>query len=131
MICSVGVSVSLSLITACAGKAILSFLTSDPWIIRTGSIILFVDVVLEIGRAINMFAVNALRSAGDIYFPVALGIVVMWTVAVFGSWFLGIHLGLGLVAMWVAFLLDENIRGFVFVKRWKSMKWAGKDFVSA
>lgn len=40
-----------------------------------------------------------------------------------------IHLGWGLVGMWCAFLLDENIRAFIFVKRWNSLKWAKKGFV--
>ena len=75
-----------------------------------------------------MFAVNALRTAGDIYFPVSVGIVVQWLVAVAGSYLAGIAFGFGLVAMWLAFLLDENIRAFIFIKRWNSMKWAGKSF---
>jgi Na+-driven multidrug efflux pump len=32
--------------------------------------------------------------------------------------------------MWVAFLLDENIRGAIFVRRWYSMKWTTKGFVA-
>lgn len=125
---SVCASFSLSLLTAVAGRGILSLLTGNTWIIATGSAVLWIDVMLEIGRAVNLFAVNALRTSGDIYFPVAVGIVVMWTVAVFGSWLLGISLGWGLVAMWVAFMLDENIRGVIFIRRWNSMKWAGKQF---
>ena len=42
--------------------------------------------MLEHGRALNFFGVNALRSAGDIYFPVNVGIIVMWTVQVIGSY---------------------------------------------
>ena len=127
---SVGASFSLSLLTALAGPYILSFLTDNPWIIATGSAVLWIDVALETGRAVNFFAVNALRSAGDIYFPVSVGIVVMWSVSVLGSWLLGIHLGLGLVAMWVAFMLDEDIRGIIFIFRWRSMKWVGKQFTA-
>ena len=125
----VAMSVSLSLLTAIFGKQILSMLTSDPWIITTGASILWVEVLLEHGRALNFFGVNALRSTGDIYFPVNVGICVMWTVQVIGSYVLGISMGWGLVAMWAIFALDENIRGFIFVRRWNSFKWAGKGFV--
>lgn len=125
----VTMSVSLSLLTAIFGKQILSMLTSDPWIITTGASILWVEVLLEHGRALNFFGVNALRSTGDIYFPVNVGICVMWTVQVIGSYVLGISMGWGLVAMWAIFALDENIRGFIFVHRWNSFKWAGKGFV--
>ncbi len=125
----VAFSVSLSLLTALLGKPILSMLTSDPWIISTGAAILWVEVLLEHGRALNFFGVNALRSAGDIYFPVILGIIVMWGVQVVGSYLLGITLGWGLIAMWVIFALDENIRGLIFMHRWSSFKWVGKSFL--
>ena len=125
----VTMSVSLSLLIAIFGKQILSMLTSDPWIITTGASILWVEVLLEHGRALNFFGVNALRSTGDIYFPVNVGICVMWTVQVIGSYVLGISMGWGLVAMWAIFALDENIRGLIFVHRWNSFKWAGKGFV--
>lgn len=125
----VTMSVSLSLLTAIFGKQILSILTSDPWIIATGASLLWVEVLLEHGRALNFFGVNALRSTGDIYFPVNVGIIVMWTVQVIGSYVLGISMGWGLVAMWAIFALDENIRGFIFVRRWNSFKWAKKGFV--
>ena len=122
-------SVTLALLTAIFGKHILGMLTSDPWIISTGATILWVEVLLENGRALNFFGVNSLRSAGDIYFPVLVGIVVMWGVQVVGSYVLGISLGWGLVAMWIVFALDENIRGFIFIRRWNSFKWVGKGFL--
>jgi Na+-driven multidrug efflux pump len=125
----VSMSVSLSLLTAIFGKHILGMLTSDPWIIATGSVILWVEILLENGRALNFFGVNALRSAGDIYFPVLVGIVVMWGVQVVGSYVLGIGLGWGLVAMWAVFALDENIRGLIFLRRWNSFRWVGKGFL--
>ena len=122
-------SVTLALLTAIFGKHILGMLTSDPWIISTGATILWVEVLLENGRALHFFGVNSLRSAGDIYFPVLVGIVVMWGVQVVGSYLLGISLGWGLVAMWIIFALDENIRGFIFIRRWNSFKWVGKGFL--
>ena len=122
-------SVTLAMLTAIFGKHILGMLTSDPWIISTGATILWVEVLLENGRALNFFGVNSLRSAGDIYFPVLVGIVVMWGVQVVGSYLFGISLGWGLVAMWIIFALDENIRGFIFIRRWNSFKWVGKGFL--
>jgi putative MATE family efflux protein len=127
----VAMSVSLSLVTAIFGRHILGMLTTDPWIISTGATILWIEILLENGRALNFFGVNSLRSAGDIYFPVLVGIVVMWGVQVVGSYVLGISLGWGLIAMWAVFALDENIRGFIFLRRWNSFKWVGKSFVGS
>ena len=125
------VSVSLALLTAIFGRHILGMLTADPWIISTGAAILWIEVILENGRALNFFGVNALRSSGDIYFPVLVGIVVMWGVQVVGSYILGISLGWGIIAMWAVFALDENIRGFIFLRRWNTFKWVGKSFTNS
>ena len=125
------VSVTLALLTAIFGRHILGMLTADPWIISTGAAILWIEVLLENGRALNFFGVNALRSSGDIYFPVLVGIVVMWGVQVVGSYILGISLGWGIIAMWAVFALDENIRGFIFLRRWNTFKWVGKSFTDS
>lgn len=126
---AVSVSLSLSVATAFAGQSIMSLLTQNPEIVLLGASVLWVDIFVELGRAINIFSVNALRSAGDIYFPVTVGIVVMWLVSVLGSYLFGITLGWGLVGMWAAFALDEVIRGVIFVWRWRSMKWSDKAFI--
>lgn len=122
-------SVILTFVTAVFGRQLMSLLTTDPWIIATGASILWIEVLLENGRALNFFGVNALRSAGDIYYPVCVGIVVMWGIQVVGSYILGISLGWGLVAMWAVFALDENIRGLIFLRRWNSFRWVGKGFL--
>lgn len=126
---SIFVSLVLSCLWAICGHAIFDWLTDNEEIIRMGVTILVVDVMVEIGRAVNIYATNALRSAGDVNYPFYVGLIVQWTVSVGLSYFLGICLGWGLVGMWCAFLLDENIRAFIFVKRWNSLKWARKGFV--
>lgn len=128
---SVMITFILSCVLAASGRTILGWLTTNPEIIRMGVIVLVIDTVLEIGRPINIFATNALRAAGDVNYPFYVGLVVMWTVAVGGGYLFGIHWGWGLCGMWVAFLLDENIRGIIFVRRWYSMKWIHKSFVRA
>jgi putative MATE family efflux protein len=122
-------SVLFSTLLALSGKFVFPWLTQNPEIIQMGVTILWIDVILELGRALNIFGVNALRSTGDIYFPFIIGLTVMWTISVGGSYFFGIHMGWGLAGMWFAFLLDENIRGVIFVHRWFGRKWTKKSFV--
>lgn len=126
---SILVSLVLSCIWALMGHTLFGWLTDNPEIIRLGTIILFVDVILEVGRAINIYATNALRATGDVNYPFYVGLIVQWSIAVGGGYLLGLHWGWGLVGMWCAFLIDENIRGILFVRRWNSMKWAKKGFV--
>lgn len=110
---SILVSLILSCIWAACGHFIFSALTDNAEIIRLGVTILLVDVIVEIGRAVNIYATNALRSAGDVNFPFYVGLVVQWSVSVGFSYLFGIYWGWGLVGMWVAFLLDENIRALI------------------
>ena len=126
---SVMITLILSCILALLGHVIFGWLTSNPEIIKMGVTILIIDVVLEIGRPINIFATNALRAAGDVNYPFYVGLVVMWSVAVGLGYLFGIPFGWGICGMWIAFLLDENIRGAIFVRRWYSMKWVSKSFI--
>ena len=126
---SILVSLVLSCIWAASGHFIFSMLTDNQEIIKMGVTIMLVDIIVEIGRTVNIYATNALRSAGDVNFPFYVGVAVQWTVSVGFSYLFGIHWGWGLVGMWCAFLLDENIRALLFVKRWNSMRWAKKGFI--
>lgn len=126
---SILVSLVLSCVWAASGHFIFSMLTDNQEIIKMGVTIMMVDIIVEIGRAVNIYATNALRSAGDVNFPFYVGVAVQWTVSVGFSYLFGIYWGWGLVGMWCAFLLDENIRALLFVKRWNSMRWAKKGFI--
>lgn len=122
------VSVAISLVTAILGTQIFSWLSPNPQVVRIGAIILWIDVVLEIGRAVNITSVNSLIASGDVLFPFWTGVIVMWGVATLLSYILGIGLGWGLVGIWLAMALDELIRAAVFERRWHSRRWQNKSF---
>lgn len=127
---SIIVTVSLSIAIAFGGRFIFEALTQNADIIRIGTTILYIDIAVELGRAINIYATNALRATGDVNYPFYVGLIVMWSIAVAGGYVTGIVCGAGIIGMWAMFALDENIRGIIFVKRWNSFKWAGKAFTA-
>ena len=120
-----------SVILALMGRSILSAFTDNTDIIKMGVWVLFIDIFLEIGRTANIFAGSTLRATGDVIYPFAVGVIFQWSVAVGVSYVIGIPLGYGLVGMWVGFALDENIRGIILVRRWRSGKWRTKGFVKS
>ena len=122
------VSVIISLLTALFGQRIFGFLSTNPEVVRVGCWVLWIDVILEIGRAVNITAVNSLIASGDVLFPFWTGVIVMWGVATLLSYVLGVWLGWGLVGIWLAMMLDELIRAAVFERRWHSRKWQNKAF---
>lgn len=112
------------------GHFLMQTLTENLDIIRMGTWIFVIDWVLNIGRVRNIFACGTLRATGDAIYPVVVGVIVQWTVAVGVAWFLGIPLGFGLIGMWIGFCLDENIRGIILMHRWHSQRWRGKAFTA-
>lgn len=110
------------------GRQILAFFTDNENIISIGAWIFFIDWFLDIGRVRNIFACGTLRAAGDAVYPVIVGVTSQWIIAVGVAWVLGIPMGFGLLGFWVAFCLDENIRGVILMRRWHSQRWRGKAF---
>lgn len=123
------VTASLSLIIGLSGHTIMSWLTENPQIIAVGCGLLWCDVVVELGRPVNIFATNALRATGDVNFPFYVGLVAMWSIQIAGGYMTGIWLGGGIYALWLMIGADEVTRAVIFIRRWWSMKWAGKSFV--
>jgi Na+-driven multidrug efflux pump len=108
---------------ALAGPWLLRQFTVDPEIIANGCTLLWLTVLLEPGRTFNLVVINALRAAGDARYPVVAGAASMAIVLGGGSWLLGIHLGLGLSGVWIAYAADEWIRGLLMWRRWVKQGW--------
>ncbi|WP_437816423.1 MATE family efflux transporter [Sorangium sp. So ce1078] len=117
------VCVTLVLATALLGPRLLGLFTSDPEVIATGSKLLWLTLLVEPGRTINLVVINGLRAAGDARFPVGFGVFSMFAVAVGLSWLLGVYLGWGLAGVWVAYAADEWVRGLAMSARWHFRGW--------
>ncbi|MDU0204073.1 MATE family efflux transporter [Paenibacillus sp. MAH-36] len=110
-------------------KELLGLFTDNPEIIGIGSGILLLSVILEPGRTFNLVVINSLRAAGDARFPVAMGVLSMWGIAVPLAYWLGIHMHMGLLGVWIAFACDEWLRGLIMYLRWRSRVWESKALV--
>ncbi|ATV67353.1 MATE family efflux transporter [Fusobacterium pseudoperiodonticum] len=110
-------------------KPIMSIFTTNPDILKASLKIFPLMILLEMGRVFNIVIINSLHAAGDIKFPMFMGITCVFTVAVLFSYLFGISLGWGLVGIWIANAMDEWIRGLAMYFRWKSKKWQNKSFV--
>ncbi len=119
MVASLTAAVAMAMI----GSPILELFTDDYQIIAIGLPILWAVVFTEPGRAMNIVLMSSLKSAGDVRFPVIIGMVSMWGIAVTLSYTLGITFGLGLLGVWLAQGMDEWFRGIFACKRWLSKPW--------
>lgn len=126
---SIIVTLTLSTLSALGGEFIFKALTDNANIIALGCSLLYVNIGRELGRVINIYATNVLRATGDVNFPFYIGVTMQWTAGVLCGYLFGLCFGWGLYGMWIAFILDENIRGAIFIWRWRSMKWMKKSFI--
>ena len=97
--------------------------SADPRVIALGRQVLLIEIFLEIGRSFNIVLVRNLQAVGDVRFPVLVGICSQWIIGVGLCYIFGILLNWGLPGMWLAFALDENLRGAIFLVRWKKGNW--------
>lgn len=110
-------------------RQVMDLFTNDPAIIAMGAAVILSDLVLEVGRSRNLVLVNALRAAGDVRYPLYIGLFSMWFFSVGVSWLLGIGLGWGLVGIWIGLGLDECFRAALLQVRWEKGRWI--EFVKA
>ena len=130
-ICRFSVNISTLFSVAILGilclvrRQMMGIFTQDEDIIAMGAAVILSDFVLELGRSRNLVLVNALRAAGDVRYPLYIGLFSMWFFSVGVSWVLGIGLGWELVGIWIGLGLDECFRAVLLQIRWKQEKWTG------
>ncbi|MCI5773671.1 MAG: MATE family efflux transporter [Erysipelotrichaceae bacterium] len=114
-----------------SGVSLVLYLFSDivfGWFIEDSMLalakqIMFIEIFLEAGRAVNMTLVRSLQACGDTKSPAVIGMISMWGIAVLFSYIFADIFKLGLVGIWLAMCLDECLRAVIFVIRWKKGSW--------
>ncbi|GFR37116.1 putative transporter YisQ [Insulibacter thermoxylanivorax] len=105
------------------GEPLFRIFTDDPEVVALGLMILKISIILEAGRAFNIILIASLRAVGDVQFPVYMAIISMWGICVPLGYLLGLHFGLGLFGIFIAFTVDEWTRGLCMLWRWRRRKW--------
>ena len=123
LLLGLAVSFGIALLAASTAWWTLTLFTHDAGIIASATALLWITVLLEPGRTCNVVIINALRATGDARFPVLAGAASMLFVMAGGSWLLGVHFGLGLVGVWIAYAADEWVRGLTMAVRWFGLGW--------
>lgn len=119
----------MAVIVSTFSKTLLGIFTDDQSVIELGSKLMLLTLILEPGRVFNIVIINSLKAAGDVRFPVVMGVVSMWGIGVVLAYVLGIVCRLGLIGVWIAFACDEWFRGIAMLIRWRSRVWDRMSFV--
>ncbi|WP_138754946.1 MATE family efflux transporter [Paenibacillus sinopodophylli] len=108
------------------GKQLLGLFTENKEIVALGVSLLGMNLLLQPGKMINMAVSNALNAVGDTRYIMWTSIFSMWLIATALSYFVGIHLGFGLIGIYACMILDEYVRGILAVLRWRGKKFLNK-----
>ena len=75
---------------------IFGIFTKNPDVLSLLKTITFIEIFLELGRAVNIVIIRGMQAAGDTQYPVFISVLSMWGVATLLSYVFGIVLGWGL-----------------------------------
>ncbi len=68
---------------------------------------------------------NTLRAAGDVVWPMVVAILSMWLFRVVAAYVFTYVFHFGLLAIWVAMIIDWVFRGCCYLWRYRGHKWEG------
>ncbi|RUT48489.1 MATE family efflux transporter [Paenibacillus anaericanus] len=105
------------------GRHVLGLFTQDHEILSLCASLLWLNLLLQPGKMVNMAIGNALNAVGDTRFTMNISLIFMWVVATGCSYLLGVSLGWGIVAIYVCMISDEYIRAVLSYFRWKDRKY--------
>ncbi|WP_390407338.1 MATE family efflux transporter [Lacticaseibacillus jixiensis] len=97
--------------------------THDAQVLLLARRILIAEAVLDCIRTVNIVLVDALNAVGDVRTPFLYSLVVMWAISIPFAYVLAVPAGFGLIGIWLAYIIDEGLRGILMLRRWQSGKW--------
>ena len=121
--CSFFIAMGAITVLCLLRRPVMGLFTKDEQILTLAYGVMLTDFIREAGRSRNLVLVNSLRAAGDVRFPLYIGLVSMWLFSVGFSWLLGIRMGWGLAGIWIALGLDECFRAVGMQIRWEKGIW--------
>lgn len=111
------ISLSINTLFYLFGGLLLSIFTQDEKIIALGEALFLIGLLWGPARIVNVVIGNALRASGDAMFSCYISFS-LWIVALPLSYVFGIHMSYGLIGVWVAITIDENLRAIMHFWRW-------------
>ena len=102
------------------GRDVLQYLTDNPTIIQVGTILLWVNIILQPLKFTNMPLATAINAVGDSKYMFKINALSMWIISIGGTWFFGKSLEWMLFGVYLAMGLDELTRGIFVFRRWMS-----------
>ncbi|MCA1292605.1 MATE family efflux transporter [Paenibacillus sp. alder61] len=105
------------------GHNVLGLFTKDQDILALCGALLWLNLLLQPGKMVNMAIGNSLNAVGDTRYTMNISLIFMWVVATGCSYWLGVSLGYGIIAIYSCMIADEYIRAVLSFLRWRERKF--------
>jgi putative MATE family efflux protein len=103
--------------------SIVKFFSVDPEVLSLGTLYIRIVSVLQPAQAILFVLAGGLDGAGDTRWVLYTTVLGLWFVRLPLAYLLGITLGLGVVAAWLAMAVDVLLRSVILSRRYRSRSW--------
>lgn len=107
-------------------EQILTYFTGDPWIIDMAVTLLWLNLILQPGKMLNMALGQSINAIGDGRFSMFVSLPCMWILAFGLTYVLGLSFEWGLYGVYTGMILDEYVRGMFMWFRWRYHRKSGK-----
>ncbi len=117
------IMVSAGVIFMLFGRELCSVISDDPIHLTLVPQCLFASGCLQVFFALAMVVRNGLRGVGDTKWILGITIFGCYAIRLPLAWVFGINLGLGLVGIWWALMIEIAVRGLLFHARFRWGAW--------
>ena len=124
------VAAGVECVLALLSPYIMRIFTKNEELISVITILMWIDVALEIGRCSNLVFGQALKTSGDAMFTTILGAIFMFLCAVGGTYLFGVKLELLVIGAYIGLAADECCRALGMFLRWRSGVWRHKKLIN-
>lgn len=121
----VGIAImgSMGVLFMTSGGALTRTISDDPIHLALVPRLLFAAGLAQGFFALAMVVRNGLRGVGDTKWILAITVFGCYAIRLPLAWFLGIHLGYGLVGIWWGLMIELGLRGLMFLARFRFGAW--------
>jgi Na+-driven multidrug efflux pump len=116
-------STMMSFVFVFGRRGLIRMFTSEEEIITTGSYLILILAVITFAQISQFVISGALRGAGDSKYVAFVALVTIGILRPGLAWVFAFPLGMGLIGIWIAFLVDQCIRLALNYGRFSTAKW--------
>jgi len=105
------------------GRPLTAIISSDPLHLEVVPKLLMIAGFAQGFFALAMVVRNGLRGVGDTKWILGITVISCFAIRLPLAWYLGVHLGHGLVGIWWGLMIELSLRGLFFLARFKFGAW--------